>query len=451
MAEHFDVIVLGVGPAGGAAAIPLAKAGRKIAMVEPLGYGGTCPLRGCEPKKVLHDVAKAAHLSELAEGMGIESAPAINWPDLQMFKKSFVDPVPSGAKAAYASYGITTLEGWGRFVAEDRVAVESGGSETEYTAGNFVIATGAAPADLGIDGQDMVSISDDFLNLEELPQRITFIGGGYISFEFAFIAAQAGAHVTIAHRSQRVLKQFEPELAARVVEAARDSGIEVHLDCPVTSVKQEGGGLRVYVHGGRDFLCTCDLVVHGAGRQPKLDRLDLHAGGVEFSERGVVVDDRYQSVSNPRVYAAGDCAATRYQLTPVADYEGKAVAKAILGQDFEPLDYPTVPSVTFTMPPLASVGLTEQQAKDRGVAYELKSGSMAGFSSVQRMGYGHAGYKVLLSPDDGTILGAHVLSPHAEEVVNLFAMAMWTKTPASRLKAAPWAYPSFVYEIRHML
>lgn len=349
----------------------------------------------------------------------------------------------------FAKRGIEAFHGRATFTGPTTVTVGNEVLEGRYV----VVAAGAKPADLGIAGAEHFVTSEQFLELEHLPRRIVFVGGGYSSFEFAHVAARAGAQVTILHRGERPLNVFDPDLVDLLVGRTRTLGVELHLRTEVTAIEQAGNGYRVKALTAdqpREF--DADLVVHGAGRVAEIDDMALDAAGVEWSIRGVKVNTYLQSVSNPAVYAAGDAAASGGPpLTPVAGYEGGIVATNLLEGNRVTGDYSVVPSVVFTLPPLASVGLHEQTARERGLRFKTKYEQTASWYSSRRIGEDTSGFKVLVEEGSGRILGAHLLGPHADEVINLFAMAMRSAVPASDVKTMLFAYPTNASDIPYMV
>lgn len=448
MGEKVDLFIIGAGVAGRTAAKVARGAGWSVAMAEVDGLGGTCPLRGCEPKKILWQAVEAAWRAGNARGQGVlDSAPRVDWAGLMRFKRTFTEPADGAFMRSLTAMGVQIVRGRAEFTGEDRVA--AGGRE--FHAEHFFIGVGAQPMRLPFPGAGLVTTSDGFLELDELPESIVFIGGGYISFEFAHIAARCGVGCKIIQRGGRALKLFERDMAELVVAATRDLGVEVIIGEEVTDVQREGGRLHVHVGRDRRRLCDCAMAVHGAGRAPALEGLGLEKGGVEAGKRGVTVDEHFRSVSNPRVWSAGDCADTPFQLTPVADMEAWAAARNLVHGERRTVDYSAVPSVSFTLPVLASVGLSEEQARERGLDVDVRAGDMAGWSSSRRVGVKHAGYKVLVDKATDRVLGAHVVGHQAEEIVNAFALAMGHGMTARQLKAFPLAYPTGGYELRYML
>ena len=451
MIRTFDLIVIGSGSAAGTVASRCRAAGWTVAMIDKQPFGGTCALRGCDPKKVLVGAAAAVDAARALSGKGVRpNGLAVDWAQLMQFKRTFTDPVPEQRKSSLARSGIETFDGIARFIGPSQLTV---GTSTLEATRAIVIATGAQPADLSIQGREHVMTSDRFLELASLPPTLTFIGGGYISFEFAHVAAGAGARVTILHRGQRPLARFDPELVDRLIARTSAAGIDVRLEAEVRAVESLGSLCRVTfrdAHG--DGVIDSDLVVHGAGRVPDIGALSVDAAGIRASRDGIEVNQYLQSVSNPIVWAAGDCAATDGPpLTPVAGYEGRIVATNILEGPHITADYRAIPSVVFTLPPLAGVGLLEEEARKQALDFTVNHQDTASWYSSRRVGEEFAAFKILVENGTGRILGAHLLGPHADETINLFALAMRFGITADQFKQMLWAYPTQASDTSYMV
>jgi len=449
--ERFDLVVIGTGTAAAAVAYKCRSAGWEVAVGDSRPYGGTCALRGCDPKKVLIGAAELIDWNNRMAGNGVVAQGArIDWPSLMRFKNTFTEPVPKNREKGYAKAGIGMFHGTARFTGEDTVEVDG----DELKAQHIVIATGARPATLAIPGEEHLTTSDGFLDLERLPKRIVFVGGGYISFEFAHIAARAGSQVSILHKDSRPLKGFDPDLVGRLLQATKEIGVDVRLNTLVEGVTKEPQSLVIHCSENSSIdTLEADMVVHGAGRVPNIDELELANAGVESDKRGVAVNEYLQSASNSAVYAAGDAAASGgAPLTPVAAMEGHTVASNLLKGNHRKPDYSGIPTVVFTTPPLASVGIEEETAKERGLKFRTNyNKDTSSWFSSRRIGVKHSGFKVLIEEESNRILGAHIFGPHAEEMINIFALAIRTGLPATELKLMPYAYPTSSSDISYMV
>jgi glutathione reductase (NADPH) len=384
------------------------------------------------------------------QGCGIRAEDArIEWSELMRFKRSFTDPVPKSREQRLAKAGIAAFHGSARFVGP--TSVEVGGQTMEGR--RVVIATGAKPRNLCIPGKEHVKSSDHFLELERLPRRIVFIGGGYISFEFAHVATRAGSEVTILHRGEQPLAGFDPDLVKRLVRRTTALGARVEVDAKVETVQESAGKLSVHASTGSGLkVFDADLVVHGAGRVADIDDLNLIAAGVQADEHGVQVNEYLQSTVNPAVYAAGDAAASGgLPLTPIAGYEGQIVASNLLKGNHRKVEHLAVPTVVFTIPPLAAVGLSEKVARQKGLQFRIHQEDTSSWYSSRRVSEDCSGFKVLIEDGRDRILGAHVLGPHADELINIFALAMQADIPATRLKHALFGYPTVGSDVKYML
>ena len=447
MGKRFDVVAIGTGSGASTVAWKVQAAGRRAAVVDSRPFGGTCALRGCDPKKVLVGAVEALDRLQRMEGKGLQGKAArIDWPALMRFKRTFTGPVPEAREKAFVEGGIAALHGRARFVGPRKLRV---GNE-DIEADHFVIATGARPATLRFPGAEHLITSEQFLELDVLPHRIAFVGGGYISFEFAHVAVRAGAEVAILHGGPRPLEGFDPDLVEVLMTASRGRGIDIKLDARVERVERGPDGFTVHAAGG--VQVKADLVVHGAGRVPEIDDLGLEEANVEHGPRGVTVNEFLQSVSNAAIYAAGDVSATKGPpLTPVAGYEGSIVAANILEGNQHKPDYAGIPSVAFTIPNLASVGLGVQAASARKLKFRVNHQSTESWYSSRRTAEMHTGFKVLVEEGRGKILGAHLLGAQAEELINIFAMAIRLGLSASDLERAIFAYPSHASDLSYML
>lgn len=449
-ARNFDLIVIGTGTAAMVTAAECRKAGWSVAVIDHRPFGGTCVLRGCDPKKVLVGAAEVMDgIRRLGEKGVIAGAAHMDWPALQRFKRSFTDPVPAQREQALARRGIEAFHGRARFTGRNTVAVANQG---ELQAPHIVIAAGAEPVRLPIAGFELLALSEDFLALETLPRRLVLVGGGYIGFEFAHIAARAGAMVTILNRGERPLAGFDPDLVALLVERTRALGVDVRLGHAVKAVRRDGEAFSVQAESsGGTVTLSADLVVHSAGRAPALAELDLEAGGIEHERGRLKLDERLHSRSNPAVYAAGDASGGPLPLTPVAALEAHAVVRNLLGEPSSPVDYTGIPSTVFTLPPLARVGLLEAEAHAQGLRFRVKHQNVPGWYTARRINETAYAFKVLVEEGSERLLGVHLLGPEASEVINLFGLAMRSGLTATALRNARFAYPSAASDIEYML
>ncbi|MCE5328850.1 NAD(P)/FAD-dependent oxidoreductase [bacterium] len=442
ISNHFDVLVIGSGVAGNSIAHKCADAGLNTAIADYRPFGGTCAMRGCDPKKILVDTAYIADIKKRLPAL-ITSNPEINWKDLISFKKSFTDAIPQKREESYKKANIAMLRGKAYFDSGDSVIINN----KKYIADKIVIATGAKPQKLNIEGENYLITSDDFLELEELPEDIIFIGGGFISFEFAHIASRFGSNVKIFHNNNEPLNMFDREIVFKMINYSKDIGIDVILDSPVNKIEKNGSQFIVHSAKG-SFLGK--VVIHGAGRVADIDELNLEAANIKYG-KGILVNDYMQSVSNEKVYAAGDSAAGAPPLTPVGSAEAEIAAENIIKGNILKRDFKIIPSTLYTIPPLAGVGLSEENAKKKGLDFKVNFSDTSNWYHSKKTGFKGTYYKVLIENKTDKIIGAYIFSPNAEDTVNLLTIAMHVEITTEKLKDIIFNYPSITSDIKYMI
>ena len=304
--KHYDLIVIGTGPAGGTIASTMAEAGRSVALVDSREFGGTCALRGCNPKKVYANAAAIVDQARRSDGRLTKlSNIRLDWPLLLQTKRSFTEPVIEGKRDDFEERGIYTVQGAAVFTSPNSISV----ADRLLSAERLVIATGARPVDLGIEGEEFAINSDDFFELQDIPDHVTFIGGGYIAMEFAHIVASHGTSVTVIESLDQPLAGFDPDLVSQLVKRSSEIGIEIITNADVTGIaKKEADAFKVsYSHHAKQKTVNTNLVIRAAGMVPNITDLNLSAANVNADDGGVIINACQQSVSNPNVFAAGDC------------------------------------------------------------------------------------------------------------------------------------------------
>ncbi|HZJ36713.1 MAG TPA: NAD(P)/FAD-dependent oxidoreductase [Gillisia sp.] len=447
--KKYDVFVIGSGMAGINIANICAGKGLKVGITDELPYGGTCALRGCDPKKIMLAATEAKDFASRLHEKQISEVPAINWKAAMKFKQEFVDAMPPKIEKGYKKNGIDTYHQSAKFISENQLRV---GDET-VEAAKIVIATGAKPRVLGIPGEEYTLTSTDFLNFKELPKSLLFIGGGYIAFEFAHMAARFGKEVTILHRGERPLQNFDPFIVEQLTQATKKLNINVVLNTNVTAVEKVGNTFKVTgknVNGEQKW--EAEAVINSAGRPPAIFDLDLEKANIAFGKSGIEVNEYLQSTTNPNIYAAGDSADTDgIPLTPVAVMEGHIVASNIVKGNSKKPDYTAIPTVVFTLPTMASVGLSEEKATEKGFDFTVNKNSVPGWFTAKRMNEKTYAYKTLIEKETGKILGVHLIGPHAEDVINLFAMAIKAGLTSKDIKTMIFTYPTASSDIVYMV
>jgi len=449
----YDVVVIGTGTAGQTAAYALKAKGLDVAVAEKSdAAGGTCALAGCQAKKWFYEgtelVAKSRHLCD----RGVVSAPRVAWDHFLREKNKFTAAVPGGTLKGLENAGIDIISGTARFLDERTLDVSGRRLSSRF----FVIASGARPMPLPITGIEHAITSERFLDLPSLSNRFVFIGGGFISFEFAHFVARLGdmssRQTTILEAAPRPLGPFDSQMVSLLVTASVAEGIDVRTGVEISAVEQSGNEFKVIT--GDSAVYAADVVVNAAGRLPDISELDLDRADIAHSRKGIVVNTRMQT-TQPHIYAVGDCAAT-IQLARVADYEAMVAANAILGAGednaWPEMNYAAVPAVLFTYPQYGMVGYTEDALKHEGIPYEKSFGENLSWPTYRRIGMSSAAYKILVG-ENGQFLGAHVLSDNATGIVNTIRLAMLNRIGVDTLcvQSIMSPYPSRESDMLYML
>lgn len=445
---NFDLIVIGTGTAAMVAARRVRSAGWTVAVIDERPFGGTCALRGCDPKKMLVAGAEVIDAQRRMSRNGIDGQVRIDWPQLIAFKRSFTDPVPDNHEHQYAAAGIATFHGRAQFTGPNSLSVDG----TVLRARHILIASGAEPVALDIPGEKYLIDHEAFMAMQSLPRRIALVGGGYIAAEFSHIAARAGAQATVLQRADRLLTGFEPELVGWLMESFDRIGVDVRTKTAVKAIERTGDAFAVHVESERGAgSIEVDLVVHAAGRRPALERLEVAAANVKVENGRLKLNEYLQSVSNPAVYAAGDAAQAGPPLTPVSSHDAKIVAANLIEGNHAKPDYRGVPSVAFTIPRIARVGMSEEDARHSGLRYRVKCERTSSWFTARQAAELISGYKTLVEEGTGRIFGAHLVGPHADEVINLFGLAIRHGLTADDLKKTIFGYPTGASDIGYML
>jgi glutathione reductase (NADPH) len=446
--RSFDVVILGGGNAGMGVTVATREAGLSVAMIEPDLLGGTCPNRGCMPKKVL--VAAAHALDEIDRAPAHHIAvgkPTLDWAALIDREKAMIAGIPGSLEQLMQRRGVEVIRGHGRFTAPHTIAVNDDVLEAKHV----VIATGSTPRRLPFPGAESMITSNEVLSARALPPRVAFVGGGVIAMEFGHVYARAGSQVTILEMAPRLLPGMDADAVMQLHRETERIGVAVRTGVEIGRIEHAGEGLRVvYRHDGDEHAIEADRVVNGAGRVPNIDGLDLAAGQVA-SERGSVFGDAHlRSTSNPAVYVCGDAVATSPQLSPIATYEGRIVGRNIVDGPKHVPDYTSIPACVFTVPALASVGLTQAIAEERGIDLRTEVNDMQNWLSGRTYAETAAWAKVLIDRQTDRIVGAHILGHTAEELIHIFALAMKNGISATDIKDLIYGFPTFSADIKSL-
>lgn len=436
--KRYDVIIIGSGSAASQAASILCDAGKRIAIVENWTFGGTCPQRGCDPKKMLAEGAELIAKVERMKPLGVKGDITLDWYAFKRRVDEYRFAVPTTKMHKWKEHDIDLYEGEPHFIDEDSIVIEG----HEISAHQFLIATGQFPRPLDIPGGDDTITSDDVFDLEDVPERITIVGAGYIAFEFAHILRRFGSVVTLIVRS-RALKQFDRKIVKRLIDETIHIGIDVRFG--LEPVKLDKNVLTL-----SDDPTLEGLVLNATGRIPSIERLRLEAAGIESDKDGITVNEFLQT-TNPNIYAAGDVAhSPNPALTPFAGQEGRIAALNLLRNNTRPLPERPAPTVVFTTPPIAKIGLTVDEATSLGIDYECRDNDMSHFLTYDRINDGTAFSRVLLSKD-GHVIGAHLIGQHAPELINMFSFIIQNNITHQHVKHLEFAYPTSASDLTYLM
>jgi dihydrolipoamide dehydrogenase len=446
--QQFDVVVIGGGPGGYAAALYGAAAGLNVAIVERDKVGGTCLHRGCVPAKEFLETAHVRRIVEHGADFGVTAKDvSVDFAVSQARKNEIVDRLYKGLSGLIKGRKITVFEGTGRLDADLKVTVADGADAGVVAQGkDVVIAVGSVPRTLPgfeVDGTTVVT-SDEFLDLSALPATAAVIGGGAIGCEFASMLCDMGTKVTILEFLPTILAGCDAEVVNVVGRAFKKRGIEVRAGVNVTGHAPKKGGTTINVEGGDDV--KVDMVVMSVGRRPRSEDLLGEGTGVEINDRGFVVADGSQRTGNPHVYAVGDVVADTPQLAHVGFAEAIVAIKTILGEPVVPVDYERVPWAIYSNPEVAFCGLTEAKAKEKGFDVIVKKDPFGGNSRAQIIGDTEGVVKIIAEKRaDGTagqILGVHMAGPWVTEQLGAGYFAVNWEATAEEAAALIQPHPS---------
>lgn len=415
-AQTHDLIVLGGGSGGYACALRAAELGKRVALVERDDrLGGTCLLRGCVPTKALLESASVLdHVNRAAE-WGVSATGNADWPKVLEFAERVVDKKVKGLTGLVTGRGIEIVQGEGRLVEGPGVVV----GDRTLAATDVVLATGSRPKLLpGMQVGTHIVTSDQALWMQELPSSAVVIGAGAVGVEFASLLRSFGAEVTVLEALPRMVPLEDDEISKQLDRAFRRRGIKAFTGVSVTEWKDEADGAEIsyQMPDGSASTVSADLCLVAVGRGPVTEDVGLEEAGVQLDRGYVKVDGSLQTTA-PHVWAVGDVAGTPLQFAHTAFLEGMNVAERATGLAVPEIDYVGVPRVTFSTPEIASVGLTEAQARDRGHEVEVKSLNLQILAKAAILGEGGL-CKVVATPGGGPVLGIHLIGPHATDLIS---------------------------------
>ncbi len=421
MSEYdYDLFVIGAGSGGVRAARVSAAYGAKVAIAEEYRIGGTCVIRGCVPKKLLVYGAHFAEDLKDARKFGWQVPEcAFDWTVLRDNVLAEVDRINSAYTDTLDSHDVEIFHERATIAGPHAVTLASGKS---VTAKYILVATGAWPLVPKIEGAEHGITSNEIFHIDAAPKRVVIAGGGYIANEFAGIFHEFGAHVTIVNRSDKILRGYDESIRDRLLQISMTKGINFRFNAPFDRIeKKADGSLLVHIEDGDPI--PCDLLLFATGRAPHSRGLGLEAAGVALDDHGAIKVDDYNKSNVESIYAVGDVT-NRVQLTPVAIREGHAFADTVFGGNPRTIDYDCIPSAVFSQPPMAGVGLTESQAKNKLGSVKVYMSDFRAMKNVLAGRNERALYKMIVDETTNKVVGLHMIGPDAPEILQAAAIAV---------------------------
>ncbi|MDH0141329.1 glutathione-disulfide reductase [Aquipseudomonas alcaligenes] len=420
MSHDFDLFVIGAGSGGVRAARFAAGFGARVAVAESRYLGGTCVNVGCVPKKLLVYGAHFTEDFEQAAGFGWNLGEAnFDWPTLIANKNREIQRLNGIYRNLLVNSGVSLLEGHARILGPHRVEVNG----QAYSAGHILIATGGWPQLPDIPGKELAISSNEAFHLQQLPRRVLVVGGGYIAVEFASIFQGLGAQTSLLYRGEMFLRGFDGAVRRHLREELDKKGLDLQFNSDIERIERlADGSLLATLRDGRELATDC--VFYATGRRPMLDNLGLENTAVELDERGFIrVDEQYQT-GEPSILALGDVIG-RVQLTPVALAEGMAVARRLFRpEEYRPVDYRNIPTAVFSLPNIATVGLSEEQARAEGYQVKIFESRFRPMKLTLTDSQERTLMKLVVDADSDRVLGCHMVGPEAGEIIQGLAVAI---------------------------
>ena len=445
--SKFDLIVVGSGPGGYVGAIRAAQLGMKVACVEAERLGGVCLNIGCIPTKALLTSALLVNELKSADkhGISLENV-TVDFGPAQKRSRSVADQLNRGVSMLFKKNKVTSIEGYGRLAGKGKVEVEAAdGSKATYEADHVILASGSRPRSLPflqID-EDRVWSSTGALFAETAPESLFIVGAGAIGMEFADIYSAYGTKVTVVEALERVLPLEDREVSQFMERNYKKRGIDVFTGARLEGAEVHDGGVKVRFKDskGNDHEMDVERVLLSVGRQPNTEDLGLDSVGVKMDDRGFIQVDAQMRTNVPGVYAIGDCAGNQL-LAHKASHEGIVCVEHIAGEGHHTVDYGNVPNCTYCHPEVASVGLTEEQAREQGYDIEVGKFPWVGIGRAVAVGHTDGFVKIIRDKKYSEILGAHIVGPNATELIAEFVVGRHLESTVEEMEAAMHPHPT---------
>ncbi len=436
MSSGYDLVVLGGGPAGYPAAIRAAQLGASVCLIEEDRLGGVCLNRGCIPTKTLHGLAHLIELAATGQESGVSGTISVDPAALMAHKNSVVDSLVGGVRKILRGRNIDIVEGRGRLVSPGKVEVEGHGA---VVGRSVIVATGSSEIELPgmeFDGKTVLS-STELLDIGRVPESMIVVGGGVIGCEFASVFNAFGTNVTIVEMLPSIIATEDIHIIRFLQTYLKKKGIKLNLGTKVSSLEKTGDGVKAVLESGEDI--SAEIVLVSVGRKPNIAGIGLEEAGIEASKAGITVDGGMRT-NVGGIFAAGDVIGGWF-LAHVATREGVVAAANALGKGGE-IDYSAVPATIYTLPEISRVGLTEREAKEKGIETAAGRFPFAANGKAKGMREEEGFVKWVASKEDGRLLGLHIIGPQATELLSAGIVALGRKLTAHDFADSIFPHPT---------
>jgi dihydrolipoamide dehydrogenase len=454
MASHFDVVVLGAGPGGYVAAIRAAQLGKSVAVVEKKYWGGVCLNVGCIPSKALLRNAELAHtLTHEKALFGIEGDATMSYGPTHSRSRKVSAGIVKGVHFLMKKNKITEIDGWGTLTSATSMDVAGDGGESQHlTFDNLILATGSVTRMLpGVKvSKNVVTYEEQILDAD-LPGSLIIAGSGAIGVEFAYVMKNFGVDVTIVEFLDRMVPTEDADVSKEIAKAYKKLGVKVLTSTKVESVEDTGSGVKVTVSSnGEQRVLEADRLLSAIGFAPRTEGFGLEAAGVQLTDRGAIAIDDYMRTNVPNVYAIGDVTA-KLMLAHVAEAQGIVAAETLAGAETQSIDYGFIPRATYCHPQIASMGQSEQQAKDAGHEIKVATFPFSANGKAQGLGETVGFVKIVADAERNEILGAHMVGPNVTELLPILNAAQTWDLTSDELSRVVFAHPTLGEAVKEAL
>ena len=415
----FDLFVIGAGSGGVRAGRMAAAKGKKVAIAEVSDLGGTCVNVGCVPKKLFVYASQFPELFHASQGYGwnIKQSQSFNWETLRDNKTQEISRLNGIYQNLLSNSGAQIIKGRASLQSPQQVSI----NDQTYSAKNILIATGGWPYIPDFEGSELAISSNEMFTLEQLPEKAVVVGGGYIAVEFAGILNGLGVKTDLIYRGDRLLKTFDPQCSEKVTEGMIAKGVNIHLNTEVRSISGQENQLTVHLNNGQSL--EAGIALYATGRKANTQDLGLENTAIKTQSNGAIIVDEYFQTAEPNIYALGDVI-DRVQLTPVAIQESMLLLEQLYGSTKPRMDYENIPTAVFSQPELATVGLSEQQAKDKYSNIKVFESDFRPMFETLGQGKGRVYIKLIVDEATDRVVGCHMVGEHAAEIIQGIAIAI---------------------------